>query len=221
MHRESFTSAEHASLPLAVFAIRPPRRDLRSALTLVEVILVLALLVVISAFTTPLVSGSLSRAGLQHGGDLVRAAWGKARLAAMRAGEPYVFRYEPRGSRYQIVLLSAITAEDAGDVNTLAAEDEEDAEYAAADMLRLSRSRLPEVIVFASGEVAAVPQLAAAASADASDGRWSAPIVFYPDGTTTDAAVVIANPGGQTLRVTLRGLTGISRTSDIASKATP
>jgi hypothetical protein len=167
----------------------------------------------------PLLSHSLEHARLQHSGDLVRAAWGKTRLAAMRAGQPYVFRYEPKGSRYQIVLLSAITAEYADDVNTLAPEEEDDTEYAAADILRLSRSRLLEEIVFASGEVAAVPQVAAAAGAG--DGGWSAPIVFYPDGTAADAAVLLANSSGSTLRVTLRGLTGISRTGDIGSEVTP
>jgi hypothetical protein len=191
----------------------------RPALTLVEVILVLALLVVVGSVTVPLISGSLSQARLQHSGDLVRAAWGKARLAAMRSGESYVFRYEPQGSRYQLVLLSAITAEDADEVNTLPPEDAEDAEFDEADMLRLALSRLPEGIVFAGGEIAAVPQLAA--SAAATEGGWSAPIVFYPDGTSTDAAVLLANPAGLTLRVTLRGLTGISRTSEIGSEATP
>ncbi|MEX2092071.1 MAG: hypothetical protein WD971_05310 [Pirellulales bacterium] len=188
----------------------------RPGLTLFEVLLVLALLVVIGAVATPLLSGSLARARLENSGELVRAAWARARLAAMRAGEPYVFRYEPKGSRYQIVLLSALTAEDAEDVNALPAEDEEDAEYAEADMLRLSRNRLPQEIVFAKGEVAAVPQLAGAAAA--AEGGWSQPIVFYADGTTSDAAVLIANASDESIRVTLRGLTGISRASEVGSE---
>jgi hypothetical protein len=133
----------------------------------------------------------------------------------MRAGQSYVFRYEPKGGRYQIVRLSAITAEDADDVNSLPPEDAEDAEYEEADMLRLAQNRLPAEITFADGEVAAVPQLAGAAAA--TEGGWSEPIVFYADGTTTDAAVLLANPAGLTLRVTLRGLTGISRSSQIGT----
>jgi hypothetical protein len=43
--------------------------------------------------------------------------------------------------------------------------------------------------------------------------------VFHPDGTTSDASIVLANEGGQTLRVTLRGLTGISNVGDIGSEA--
>ena len=63
------------------------KRPRHHGLTLVEVILVLALLVVIAAVSTPLLEGSFTRAGLQGGGDLLRAAWGKARLAAMESGE--------------------------------------------------------------------------------------------------------------------------------------
>ena len=149
----------------------------------------------------------------------MRAAWGKARLAAMRSGEPYVFRYEPKGSRYQIVLLSAITAEDADDVNTLRARGRRGRRVCRGRHAAAVAEPAPEEIVFASGEVAAVPQMAATAAT--SEGGWSAPIVFYPDGTTVDAAVLLANSAGLTLRVTLRGLTGISRTSEIGSEATP
>jgi type II secretory pathway pseudopilin PulG len=192
---------------------------LRSALTLFEVLLVLALLVVIAAVSLPLVSNSLARARLENSGDLVRAAWGRARLAAMKAGEPYVFRYEPKGSRYQIAQLSALSGDDANTLNALPAESEEDSEYAEADMLRLAKSRLPTEIIFAAGDVSAVPQLAGAAAPAA--GGWSQPIVFYPDGTTSDATVVVANSVGQTQRVTLRGLTGISRAGEVGNEALP
>jgi Tfp pilus assembly protein FimT len=191
----------------------------RQALTLFEVLLVLALLVVIAAVSMPLVANSLGRARLENSGELVRAAWGRARLSAMKAGEPYVFRYEPKGSRYQIAQLSAVNSEDAGDLNTVPPESEEDAEYAEADMLRLAKSRLPMEIVFAAGDVSAVPQLAGAAAA--TTGGWSQPILFYPDGTTSDASVLVANSSKETVRITLRGLTGISRAGEVANEAVP
>ncbi len=188
-------------------------------MTLFEILLVLALMVVIAAISMPLLTSSIAHARLENSGGLVRAAWSKARLAAMQAGEPYVFRYEPKGSRYQIVCLSAITAEDADDVNTLPPLSEEDQEYAEADMLRLSKSRLPNEIIFAAGEVSAVPQLAGAAAA--AQGGWSQPIMFYPDGTTSDASLVVANASDQTQRISLRGLTGISRASEVGNEDVP
>lgn len=209
---ELFSSQRHARPSGDVKTVRTPL----SGMTLFEVLLVLALLVVVAAVSMPAISSSLSRARLENGAELVRAAWGKARVAAMQVGEPYIFRYEPKGSRYQIVRLSAITADDAGDLNNLPPESEDDAEYAEADMLRLAKSRLPTQIVFAAGDVAAVSQLAAAAAAP--DGGWSQPIMFYPDGTTSDAAVLVANASGETIRITLRSLTGISRASEVGSE---
>ena len=183
-------------------------RACRPALTLVEVTLVLALLVVIGAIVTPILAGSLADARLRHSGDVVRAAWGKARVAAMQSGDPYLFRCEPNGSRYQVERLSALTAEGADAANELAPDDFDEAEYHDADLLRLSRSRLPPGIVFATVEVSAVPQVAAAATTAAG---WSLPIVFYPHGTTSDAVVHLSNAEGTQLRLTLRGLTGSSR----------
>lgn len=191
----------------------------RRGFTLFEILLVVALFVVVAAVSMPLVSNAIAHARLENSGELVRAAWGRARLAAMRAGEPYVFRYEPAGSRYQIAQLSAINSKDAGDLNSLPTESDEDEEYSEADMLRLAKNRLPTEIIFAAGDVAAVPQMAAAAVAQS--GGWSQPIMFYADGTTSDVTVVIANDSDETLRVTLRGLTGISRAGDIGHEELP
>jgi type II secretory pathway pseudopilin PulG len=186
----------------------------RSGLTLVEVILVLALLVIIGAVSVPLLAGSFSSAGLHSAGDMVRAAWGKARLAAMQSGQTCAFRYEPNGSRFQVVTLNQLGLPETSELPP----DDPDATYKAADMLRLPRNRLPDGVVFAAGDVSASSQLSAILP-DAADGPWSNPILFYPDGTTSDAAVLLSNSRQTMIRVTLRGLTGISNTTDVASEA--
>ena len=185
-----------------------------SGLTLVEVILVLALLVVIGAVSAPLLQGSLSRAGLHSAGDLVRGAWAKGRLAAMQNGQTCVFRYEPGGGRFQIFALNQIGMPETNDL----APDDPATEHAAVDMLRLSENRLPDGVVFAGGDVAASNQLVALLPAAAA-GPWSEPILFNPDGTTSDASVLLTNSHLTTIRVTLRGLTGISNAIDVASEA--
>lgn len=190
------------------------RRSPQPALTLVEVLLVLALLVVVGAVTAPIMSGSIDRARLIHGGDLLRGAWAKARLSAMQAGDTYAFRFEPKGSLYQIALVSAITTSDNAGVNSMPADasSTSDDEYSDSDILRLSRERLPEGVIFDSAQLADDAQSGAPVAAS---GDWSAPILFYPDGAAADAVVLLANSRGLKLRVTLRGLTGISRASEV------
>jgi type II secretory pathway pseudopilin PulG len=183
-------------------------------LTLVEVCLVLALLVVIAAVATPLLEGSFSRASLHSASDLVRGAWARARLAAMETGLTYVFRFEPNGSRYQIITLSDLGMPGGEAVAAVAPAGD----YELDDMLRAPKAQMPDGIVFASGEISTSSQVLATLGT-VEGGVWSNPILFHPDGTTSDASIVLANDSGQTVRVTLRGLTGISSVSDIGAEA--
>jgi type II secretory pathway pseudopilin PulG len=178
---------------------------MRRGLTLVEVCLVLALLVVICAVAAPLMEGSFSRAGLRSGAELVRGAWARARLAAMDSGQTHVFRFEPRASRFQIIPLDQLGMPG----SEMVAPQDPSAEYEATDILRLPRSQLPDGVIFAGGNISDSSQVLALLGT-ASQSAWSAPILFHPDGTTTDASLVLSNASQQTVRVTLRGLTGIA-----------
>ncbi|MEX2309553.1 MAG: hypothetical protein WD738_18270 [Pirellulales bacterium] len=187
----------------------------RCGLTLVEVILVLTLLVVIAAVSAPLLEGTFSRAGLHSAADLLRGAWAKGRVAAMQSGQTYAFRFEPNGSRFQIVALNALGLPEVSELQP----DIEGARQ-AVDLLRLPQTRLPDGVIFAGGDVSTSARLLATLP-EIGEGPWSAAILFHPDGTTSDASVLLSNAGQTTVRVTLRGLTGISNTTDIASEAVP
>jgi hypothetical protein len=51
-----------------------------------------------------------------------------------------------------------------------------------------------------------------------SDGKiWSVPIFFYPDGTTSAAAVLLKNDRGRCIEIRLRGLTGIGKVTEMNS----
>jgi type II secretory pathway pseudopilin PulG len=185
-----------------------------NGLTLIEVVLVLSLLVVVAAISVPYLNGAFSRAHLNSSSDVLRDAWSRARLAAMQTGETHVFRFEPKGARYQIVPLDKLSLPEANELTP----DDPDAEHSPHDMLRLSQARLPDNVIFAAGDIAASNQVAALLGAP-SDETWSAPILFNPDGTTSDASVLLQNDRGQTIRVTLRGMTGIATASDVGMEA--
>lgn len=189
---------------------RQPSAPSRSGLTLFEMVLVLGLLVALAAIAWPAVEGSFENARLRNAADKVRAVWSTARLEAMRTGTIHEFRYEPGGSTYQVRLWDGVAPEATGAETELPQDDLEAA---------LSDDVLPPGVTFAAGpqvvdERAGLVAAVVGANAGA-EGNYSPPVVFYADGTTSDAVVYLKNERNLYVRVALRGLTGISRTSDL------
>src|SRR5215212_8548590 len=191
-------------------APRPPRRR---GLTLIEICLVLTLLVVIASFAIPLLGGAMERRALMSGAGLLQAGWTRARLAAMQSGQTYVVRFEPKGSRFQVLSLDQLQLPESQEMQS----EDPDSEYTPYDILRFFKTRLPSGVVFAHSDVSNSNQLTATMGS-AGDGPWSAPIIFRPDGTTSDASVLLSNEPGQTVRVTLRGLTGTSVAGEVGKE---
>ena len=73
---------------------------------------------------------------------------------------------------------------------------------------------LPEQIMFASCQVGLDVRAVQVADAVGSS-HLAPPILFYPDGTTSDAVLTLANEEGDSIRLLLRGLTGIVQVSEI------
>jgi Tfp pilus assembly protein FimT len=174
---------------------------------------VIALLIVIGSISLPLMGGTMNRRALMSGAGLLQAGWTRARLAAMQSGQTYVVRYEPKGSRFQVVSLDQLALPESQELP----QEDPDAEHSTYDILRLFKTRLPDGVIFGRADVANSNQLTATMGS-ASDGPWSAPILFRPDGTTSDASVLLVNEPGQTVRVTLRGLTGTSVAGEVGKE---
>jgi hypothetical protein len=60
-------------------------------------------------------------------------------------------------------------------------------------------------------------QLAELSNSAAADESWSAPVLFFPDGTTTTTETTLVNESGSYVLVRLRGLTGVSQVSQVLS----
>lgn len=223
-----------------------PRRVSRlSGFTLIEVVLVLSLLVVIFAVSVPYLGSSFSRANLSGAADLVRGALTRSRVTAMQSGEAQVFRCEPKGERYQIIALKELESQNNsgsfGDSNTSKTSDDREKsndekssdrssdsssdnssgdENSPSDILRLESSRLPSNVKFADVDVTS-SNMVAALYGTSSDDNWSDPIVFNPDGTSADASILLQNDREQTIRITLRGLTGVAKAGEIGNEEVP
>jgi prepilin-type N-terminal cleavage/methylation domain-containing protein len=180
-----------------------PPAFVRAGFSLLEVLLVLALLVVLAALVVPALEGPLAGERLRRSADQLRTAWTRARIRAMQSGEIYAFTFDPDAGTYRIAPLEALQAAPAGPGGDASVRGPAGA----------STGQLPEDVVFYLGAAADPSGRADSPGLQADNG---APlIVFYPDGTSSTAEVWLRNETAQAVPVLLRGLTGVSRVGDV------
>ena len=81
----------------------PERRShRRRGFTLMEILIVLAILVMVTAIAMPSLSALLRAQKLQSAADTVRIEWTRTHVLAMKSGRIQVFRYEIGGRKYKI-----------------------------------------------------------------------------------------------------------------------
>jgi len=201
----------------------------RRAFTLLELLLVLALLAIMAAFSWPALRGSMGGQSLRSAGDQIRTNWLRARTKAITSGEAMSFRYQPGTGRYRIeqrteqqLLLAAFSAssggvgQPGGGVPPAAVQS-----VAPPAPVPPAEDELPDGVSFAGGEVMADSRASRLAAEDRvrsmGDGTWSEAVLFYPDGTATAAQVVVVGARGRAIAIELRSLTGDVRVGPIFS----
>jgi len=225
---------------LSTHHAQPAERFLRrGGFTMMEILLVMALLVIIGGVAVVGLSGTLGNQQLRYAGDEMRIAWTRARVSAMKTGRIHVFRYQPGERQYKVEqwvgendategMLDSDGAAAGSDLSTTAGSNSggggaTDSSSGGAAQTALSGSEvssLPKGITFADGSTtetnrSMLAEEDAATTGVVTDGVWSTPVLFYPDGQTSDAFVVVRSEDERYVKVTLRGLTGASRASDI------
>ena len=193
------------------------RRSARRGYTLLELLIVVAVMLVVAGLTLPALSRPFAKSKLRDAAKQLRVGLVRARLEAIRAGAPQQFRYQPGGGLYEIAARS--TAEGGGflpvpqeDAFDEAPAVEESADAAAAQF------ELPEGIRFfdpLAPDAAPDQSVSIESTGSEGDGSWSTPIVFYPNGRTFNALVRLYGEYDYCVDVTLRGLTGASRIGEI------
>jgi type II secretory pathway pseudopilin PulG len=188
-----------------------------AAYTLLELLLVLVLIAIVAALAIPTLSGSLTTWQLRSAGDTVQTRWTQTRTQAIRTGQTHVFRFLPGSDRFVIEpwtigapLPAAGMIEPDASAATTELPRQTDQSQRSLDPSR-EPFRLAEGVAFLGMELAASDLLLTEAIQDG----WSAPILFYPDGTTSSAVLYLANSEGQALEVSLRGLTGTCQVGDV------
>jgi len=209
-----------------------PRSPRRPAFTLLELTLVLALLLIVASLAWPSLERPLSTHRLRVAADTVRGLWASTRVDAMDSGEVLMFRYAPGSNRYRIERQqaddgSSTTTSGGGTSGNASAGSTNGGDPLPARVARLPIQRtLPDGITFASSEVTAAdapgdPTQQLPSTMDAttkSDASWSQPILFYLDGTCSNARLVLKNDRDFSIEISLRGLTGVTTVGDIRGK---
>jgi len=202
------------------------QHDDREGFTLLELLLVLALLVVLAGLSGPALRGPAANARLRDAARQLRAHWSEARIDAMQQGTTFAWRYAPEGSRYARMPFATPPWIDTEDHGAELRSNQAPRDEARATVV----DQLPDQVSFAepdrfagshdtdldgdldSGNIHRDdPLLDDSASLNEGfddEAGWSDPILFYPDGTTSDSVVVLRDERGHSLRVALRGITG-------------
>ena len=170
----------------------------------------MAILVLVAGLAIPMVSRSFTSQKLTKSVDLVRTQMNRARIKAMKSGEVYGFFYEPQGTTYRIAEFNAqaqdIIENGSGNRND---DDEVQSNY------DFDGDRLPRDIKFVGHSIQDDARAKSVIAETNLDSGQLFPILFYPDGTSQNATLVLENRDGDLMSVILRGLTGTTRVRKI------
>jgi prepilin-type N-terminal cleavage/methylation domain-containing protein len=188
------------------------QRNRSGGFTLLELLLVLVVMVVVAGLVMPSIDRLLDGQKVDKGADLVRAAMGRARVAAIREGKVHAFVCQPGSSGMLVAPLESL----AGSSNNLAAVFGPEREEARFGSIDFSDDQLPLRVRFTSTAVVDNSRSEAAEEAAGASASGALQyILFYPDGTSQDAQVNIVNEQGYQKRIVVRGLTGTARIAPV------
>ncbi len=181
----------------------------RRGLTLFEILLVVAIIILVAAVSVPTLQRSFLGQRVQSAAERVRAECGKARAAAIRTGEVYAFYYAPDASHFAVAPFK----DAAKYVNPDQGISEEAERFSDLD---LSKNLLPREVVFIEGNVVQETRTQLQKEIDDGEVRGMIPILFYPDGQCQTADIFVANrETGDIKKIKLRGLTGTTTIVDV------
>lgn len=187
-------------------------RSVRQGFSLLELLIVIAVLLSVSAMAIPPMMDRLQSGRVQDGAESVREVLANARRYAIDAGVDYHFRYELNGQAFV-----AIPAEPSPVLANSYTGDEEDTrivvEAGELDETLFIKPISGADTLSESLEVEAFTDLPNAG--ELAQKTWSAPILFRFDGTAEDSQFRVMDDGTRTAEITVRGLTGSARVSQV------
>ncbi len=179
----------------------------------------MAVLAMAAAVVFPAVVSRFRDHALRQGGDAARVSLLTTRMRAMERGEAYAWRFEP-GGRWYVALPKETAGVSAGSRSgeTGAAGSGSDAgasggKPAGADRAWVSLGELPEGVTFGTTDGGGTIDLKLleglpGAERIRPETVWSAACTFSVDGSSNGGEVVVTDARKQTIRLSVRALTG-------------
>lgn len=170
----------------------------RGAYTLIEVMLAMMILIILTSLAASPLMQSWRDQRTGSATEEVRALLAGTRILALDRDETWQFVYEPGGNHYLRVPHSA-PEDESSDGSTNAGKQSK---------------TLPSEISFSEsngGPASSISPELLSGLANASElgsVSWSAPILFYSDGTSSEAAFEVVDSYGNSRAISVRDLTG-------------
>ena len=194
---------------------------MRRGLTLFEILLTLALVAATAAIVWPNLQRPFAAQRLRNAADQIRTAMNAARIRALSSGNVHALHYTTGTAQYRIECY-----QEAGDNPAVASSF--DVASAGTDDLAAANSAnymLPDGILLLGGQEAENDKMRsnqAVSLADRAKTTQEACILFFADGTATNARVLLAGEHDRFVVVNLRGLTGVATVGPVlASEELP
>lgn len=196
----------------------------RRAFTLLELLLVLAVLAAIASIVVPQAAVLLGDRRVARSGEQVRVEMTRLRVRAMREGRVMMLQAMLEGNSIRVrpfySLADSTEALDQTGLQSSLLSGAQQAAPAAAPLVDPADEstvlleegvKVDSVVTVSSARALQIEQL----SAGDAQGGWSRPILFYPDGTTSTAAVTLSQESVGRITVRLRGITGDATVGEV------
>lgn len=195
----------------------------RQAFTLLELLLTLAVLAAIAAVAIPQFGILLGDQRLVRSADQLRVEMTRLRVDSMRQGQVMMLEGQLEGGQFRVRPFQSLAdltesmGAPAGQSALLSGANQATATPITAESADIKTIDLAEEVVFAGVVVVAAARAAEIEQANLSEQTqgWSRPILFYPDGTTSTAAVTLRHETLGSIVVKLRGITGDTTLSEV------
>jgi Tfp pilus assembly protein FimT len=199
---------------------------------LIEMLVVLAILAGLAAFSWPSVRTMIRKNDLRAAAKQLRSVWAKARLDAIEFGQVQRFRFQPGSGVYEIRGLADPGASDDSSASTQSTQvGSQRSSQVGSRSLASSGGNgaahdegvesMPSGIEFAQPASQDDAILTRGEMTTVSDGTWSEPVLFFPNGRTSNATVRLRGQNKSSIEVVLRGLTGSVAIGEIAVENNP